>query len=108
MTLFFKATRQFRSIFLDIEKVKFHVRGLNPSIHAERLEKLRRVRPNVCSNFIDTKLIAAPKKCFQQALIDSTQPLESISTETSQRIISTFMLGDTPDAPLTESDQHTE
>lgn len=58
---------------------------------------------SVRSNLIDIRLIPATKPHSQCALIEYVQPQESMIIETSKKVLSLFLLGDTPDAPYSRS-----
>lgn len=84
-TRFSKATRQYRHIFLAMEKVKYYVRGLKSSISEEMLEELRRISPNLRSSLIENRCIAAAIGRSQRALVDHAQSLQSMNTKTRKK-----------------------
>lgn len=76
-----------------------YVRSLNPYICEEILKELRRMSCNVCSNLIDISNITAAERRSQRLLMKHTQPRQSINTKTGEKVLLTFMPGDTTDAP---------
>lgn len=78
---------------------------MKPFIYEKVLKELRRTPFNVRSNIIDIGSIAATKECSRNALMEHTQPQESMNTRTSKKGLLPFNLGYTPDTSSMRSTQ---
>lgn len=86
-----------------MEKVIYYVRGLKPSNLKIVLEELRLMPPNVRSNLIIIRRIAAAEGRSSQALLEHAQPPTSIITMTTNKKLPTAMISDITDIPCTGS-----
>lgn len=86
-----------------MENAAFYVFGLTLSIREDILEELRRMFCHKRSSLIEIGYISAIKGRSQRAFIEPLLPRQVLNSKTSKKGLTTFMVGDNPDAPCTGS-----
>lgn len=98
-TGFSEAKRQCCHIISAMDEASNYVCVPKLSNLEEMWEKIRCIPPNERSILIFIKRIAEAKKHFGRKLVEHPQLQHSMSTKTIKKLLPTFMLGKTPNAP---------